>query len=699
MMPGWDKDMDTIWTLAKVVLGLEVIVLFHLFGHWLVAKFLRVPVEIRLGLGPAIPGCRFSRGRNRYILAFFPLGGYAKVPLPKKEYGDASHFPQGAFATAPLPTRDVGEVPPVWRRLFVALGGVFMNVILAWLCFSLCWSHGKERGAAVISQVDAGSPAWIKGLPTGALLHQIGNVQNPFFEDVMTQVMSTEQNESLRLVYSVPGQGKKTTVDIMPRMKQGRPMLGISPGSVPRLASKHMLGKEFAKPVFPNSPAERADPPFAFDDVIVGTTDPDNPEKIKHLLVDPRNPDSGNGDYFEWLLRLRLLAGKEITVQVRRTDGREEKIRLPPAYHFTLGVRMQMGQIVAVREGSAAEKAGIQAIDLTRTIDGDRIVAVEVKEPDGSTTSFDEKKLDPLRLPFDLRQWSRRMVLAGKGGERLVILKVLRQNLKGGQQFAEVTLRLRWDPSWENQQDFPFSPTSPVSIPELGIAYEVLTTVAAVDPIQEGNRVASLQPGDIIVAVQGDKRFDLVQNEWAWTFAALQHFRSKDITIQVLRNNRLISFSLKLKEDKTWPREDRGLILARDIRLQKADNFLEAMGLSFRDIGKYYEQILANFRGLLVGRIDTRNVGGPVVVSRTAYRIADYGFFEFIFLLALISLNFSFINLFPIPILDGGEVLLLAVEKLNGKPLASLARPIAYGVGLALLSIWMLWSVAIDLGL
>src|SRR5579859_7455784 len=73
------QHMDIVWTLAKVVLGLEVIVLFHLFGHWLAASLFRVPVEIRLGLGPAIPGCRFSRGRNRYILAVFPLFGYAKV--------------------------------------------------------------------------------------------------------------------------------------------------------------------------------------------------------------------------------------------------------------------------------------------------------------------------------------------------------------------------------------------------------------------------------------------------------------------------------------------------------------------------------------------------------------------------------------------------------------------------------------------
>jgi regulator of sigma E protease len=74
--------MNALWTLAGLVLGLEVVVLFHMLGHFLVARILRVPSELHLGFGPALPGCRFSRGSDTYIVAWFPLGGYIKVPMP-----------------------------------------------------------------------------------------------------------------------------------------------------------------------------------------------------------------------------------------------------------------------------------------------------------------------------------------------------------------------------------------------------------------------------------------------------------------------------------------------------------------------------------------------------------------------------------------------------------------------------------------
>jgi regulator of sigma E protease len=215
--------------------------------------------------------------------------------------------------------------------------------------------------------------------------------------------------------------------------------------------------------------------------------------------------------------------------------------------------------------------------------------------------------------------------------------------------------------------------------------------------VPEGNRDDTLQRGDIIVAVNGRSRVELDLNEWAWAFASIQQMGSTEIHLEVIRNNQRLTLLLKWKEDKTWPLEDRGLILARDIRVQKADNLLDAFGLGLDDVGKSLGQLVTNLRGAVTGRIATTNLGGPVLITRAAYRIADYDLFEFIFFLALISLNFSVINLLPIPVLDGGEVLLLIVEKLNGKPLAALARPIAYGVGLTLLSFWMLFSVVIDL--
>lgn len=128
--------MDTVWTVATIVLGLEVVVLSHLLGHFLVAKLLRVPLVIHLSFGPAWPRCRIARGCDTYVLAWFPLGGYITVRLPETP-GDA--------------------VPAIWKRLLVAGGGVAANVLLACVCFSVAMSHGTERWAAVVGDVDAGA--------------------------------------------------------------------------------------------------------------------------------------------------------------------------------------------------------------------------------------------------------------------------------------------------------------------------------------------------------------------------------------------------------------------------------------------------------------------------------------------------------------------------------------------------------------
>src|SRR5437016_6219120 len=120
--------MNVLLTLATIAVGLEALVLFHLLGHLLVAKILRVPVELRLGFGPALPGCRFSSGRDACVIAWFPLGGYVTLPMPDSVTGEAPH---------------------IWRRLVVCGGGVAGNILLAWLCFAAWLYHGAPCAARI----------------------------------------------------------------------------------------------------------------------------------------------------------------------------------------------------------------------------------------------------------------------------------------------------------------------------------------------------------------------------------------------------------------------------------------------------------------------------------------------------------------------------------------------------------------------
>src|SRR5262249_37077409 len=77
----------------------------------------------------------------------------------------------------------------------------------------------------------------------------------------------------------------------------------------------------------------------------------------------PPNPFAAERkDYYEFYRRLARLEGKPVTMEVRRAGASpgtpSVKIEVPPAYHFTLGMRMRMGQITAVRPGSSAAAGG-----------------------------------------------------------------------------------------------------------------------------------------------------------------------------------------------------------------------------------------------------------------------------------------------------------------------------------------------------
>ncbi len=127
---------------------------------------------------------------------------------------------------------------------------------------------------------------------------------------------------------------------------------------------------------------------------------------------------------------------------------------------------MQMGEITAVREGSAAD--GL--VQVRNRLEGDVILKVEVTEPDGKTrTSWgrleaDLKKnaslspIDPLRLPFDLQSWADRLFRKKPQpttDERTVTLYVRRHNKQGGEQYREEAIKLAWDNSWRFRQGYP----------------------------------------------------------------------------------------------------------------------------------------------------------------------------------------------------------------------------------------------------
>jgi regulator of sigma E protease len=700
-----------------VGLGLSFIIFIHELGHFLVAKWCDVHVTtFSIGFGPALPGCSFTWGETTYKLAVFPLGGYVQMvgQVDGDESSDGSEDDPRSYKNK-----------SVWQRMAIISAGVTMNAIFACVAFTaLFLGPGTPRLAAVVAAVDSGKPAFKEGIRTGSQIVRVNDVQNPYFDDLKYKTVFTLGR--IEIETQRPGVDKEPLkYDITPQQGQGATrLIGIQPAERLQLRpKKHM--PDYSGPVYSGTAASKADRPFEFDDVIVGVTNPEYPNDPSKMELpdDPRNPGGHMKDFFEFQRRLTALADKDVTIRVKRgPEGAKQivDIKVPPMYHRTLGARMKMGQIVAVREKSAAANpnAGVltpRKAESGDNLEGDVIEKVEVVEPDGSTTTFETgKNLDPVRLPYQLKQWADRLWTARSNNpspqEREVKLYLKRQSVQNaGPVFMPdlVEVKLPWDNDWRFDRILPMSATSPEAISELGLAYLVKNQVDGPEPTAKSTE---LLKDDEIVAVNwivrkpdgtikegGWETKAIKGTEWAKLFFMMQTPEIAKVKLKVKRAGAEQEIELEPLTDTTWPMDERGLVFDQDIRIEKADTVLGAIEMGFRDTHRQIMSVYMTLRGLVVGTIPLDSIGGPLTIGKMAYVVAQQDFWQFVFFLAFISIQLAVLNFLPLPVLDGGHMVFLLYESLRGKPASENVRVGATYAGLLLLGCLMIFVLFLDI--
>ena len=100
---------------------------------------------------------------------------------------------------------------------------------------------------------------------------------------------------------------------------------------------------------------------------------------------------------------------------------------------------------------------------------------------------------------------------------------------------------------------------------------------------------------------------------------------------------------------------------------------------------------------LFKGKGDTTQLGGPIKIAKITGQVAQHGFVAFLSIMAYISISLGFINLFPIPMLDGGHLMFYAFEKILGRPLSQKTQEGFFRIGLFLLVFLMLFTTINDL--
>ena len=124
---------------------------------------------------------------------------------------------------------------------------------------------------------------------------------------------------------------------------------------------------------------------------------------------------------------------------------------------------------------------------------------------------------------------------------------------------------------------------------------------------------------------------------------------------------------------------------------------IEALQLSAEKLGLDKDLSKTLIIEMITGSADTSQLGGPIRIAKITGQISEYGIIPFFSILAYISISLGLINLFPIPMLDGGHLMFYFFEKILGKPLSQKIQEGFFRIGLFLLFSLMFFVTFNDL--
>lgn len=664
--------INLIIVIFEVAIALGMVIFVHELGHFAVAKWCGVKCE-KFYLGFDIGGLKLWKkqwGETEYGIGVLPLGGYVKMLGQDDNPSKAAEEMQRAKVKSDGGGEEAGE--PVYdprsylaksvpQRMAIISAGVVMNVIFAFVVAMIAYGMGVEYTPCNVASLVPGQPAWKADLRPNDKIIQVGNVEQPRFQDLRIELALEKKGRGAPLLIERPGVDEPFWVTIYPDRESGlAPTIGIL------AANTNVLHDP---PVVEHTPAAQADPEFQAGDKIVAVNDipVQNSADLEKALgkfpndelqVRVERPGSGKAE------------PQELLITVGRNPMRD------------LGLVMQMGAITVVQANSPAAEAGLQEGDFIAKIDG-------------------QSPGDPMTLPERLRQ---------RAGET-VTLTIDRPGRDAPLEIA-VTLREPIGYDWPTPA---VSEGLPMTVPALGVGYEVLARVTDVKP---GSPAAAqgLKPGDEFVAgqflrpagatIMGQElepesrqlEFTKEKPNWPVFFYLMQEeLPGTKVELTLKRDGgeeRVVT--LEPVESDEWFNPARGFRPGPLLATRQAGSLGEAFTLGLRETKESLLQVYRFLDRVGSGQLSPKLFGGPVSIATAAGYSAAKGLPELLLFLTMLSANLAVINFLPIPLLDGGHMLLLIWEGIRGKPASERVTIALHYAGFCFILSLMLFVITLD---
>ena len=183
---------------------------------------------------------------------------------------------------------------------------------------------------------------------------------------------------------------------------------------------------------------------------------------------------------------------------------------------------------------------------------------------------------------------------------------------------------------------------------------------------------------------------------------------NKLISFKVKRENQLLNIPIYVEGFKN----NDGIVIGRigvrrisefsglpnELVVVNRHNPLQSLVKSIQETYKFSILILDSVGKMISGSMPAENIGGPIQISVLAGSAAKAGFVAFLNMIAIISINLGLINLFPLPILDGGQLVLIALEKIKGSAISESFLEYFYKFGLIAIVMLMGFAIFNDIG-
>jgi regulator of sigma E protease len=294
----------------------------------------------------------------------------------------------------------------------------------------------------------------------------------------------------------------------------------------------------------------------------------------------------------------------------------------------------------AVTPGSPAERAGIQR--------GDRIMTV-AGEP--------------------VETWDDLFIAIGTRADRDVPVTLLR----GGQ---SRTIQVRPQPETRFE------------VGNIGVLPDINPIVASVISGQAAER-AGLKAGDVVLAVNGERMTTRTQ-----LIDAISRNGGREIDLSIQRDG--TPMNIRATPEQQGDRGMLGVYVTEPTR-RLDPNAFEAIQMSVDRNIEFSGLIFRTLGGLFVGETSPRQLMGPVAIAQLSGESAEAGWVALFTLMASISLNLGLLNLLPIPVLDGGHILIMAVEGIARRDFSMAVKEKMLLAGFVLLMMLMVTVIYNDL--